>query len=143
MLGKGALLASTHVIDPAIDVGAGNLELINESEFTPLQWEKGIKSTEPLRGPLWLQAEFAAPAGFDGAVRFVFENAAGKGSLWLNGHNLGRYWKLGPQQSVWIPLSRLQPKNRLVLFEECELAPEKLRIEFKPFGLQAKCEIKF
>lgn len=27
----------------------------------------------------------------------------GKGYVWINGHNLGRYWSIGPQQSLYLP----------------------------------------
>jgi beta-galactosidase len=27
----------------------------------------------------------------------------GKGVVWVNGHNLGRYWRIGPQQTVYVP----------------------------------------
>jgi beta-galactosidase len=27
----------------------------------------------------------------------------GKGLVWINGHNLGRYWRIGPQQSLFVP----------------------------------------
>jgi beta-galactosidase len=27
----------------------------------------------------------------------------GKGCVWINGHNLGRYWSIGPQQSLFAP----------------------------------------
>jgi beta-galactosidase len=27
----------------------------------------------------------------------------GKGTVWLNGHNLGRYWNIGPQQTIYAP----------------------------------------
>jgi len=27
----------------------------------------------------------------------------GKGFVWVNGHNLGRYWNIGPQQTMYIP----------------------------------------
>ena len=27
----------------------------------------------------------------------------GKGVVWVNGHNLGRYWEIGPQQSLFVP----------------------------------------
>ena len=27
----------------------------------------------------------------------------GKGVVWVNGHNLGRYWEIGPQQTVYVP----------------------------------------
>lgn len=27
----------------------------------------------------------------------------GKGFVWINGHNLGRYWNIGPQQTMYVP----------------------------------------
>ncbi|HWK03072.1 MAG TPA: glycoside hydrolase family 35 protein [Puia sp.] len=27
----------------------------------------------------------------------------GKGMVWINGHNLGRYWAIGPQQTLYVP----------------------------------------
>ncbi len=27
----------------------------------------------------------------------------GKGNVWVNGHNLGRYWYIGPQQTLYLP----------------------------------------
>ncbi len=27
----------------------------------------------------------------------------GKGMVWVNGHNLGRYWNIGPQQTMYVP----------------------------------------
>jgi beta-galactosidase len=29
----------------------------------------------------------------------------GKGHVWVNGHHVGRYWKIGPQQSLYVPAS--------------------------------------
>ncbi len=43
----------------------------------------------------------------------------GKGHVWLNGHNLGRYWDIGPQQTIYMPAPWLKKgKNKLVIFEE-------------------------
>ncbi len=32
----------------------------------------------------------------------------GKGSVWVNGHNLGRYWAIGPQQTLYVPAEWLK-----------------------------------
>ncbi|PKN98886.1 MAG: beta-galactosidase [Chloroflexi bacterium HGW-Chloroflexi-4] len=41
-----------------------------------------------------------------------------KGVAWVNGFNLGRYWKVGPQQALYVPATVLKPgKNELTLFE--------------------------
>lgn len=41
-----------------------------------------------------------------------------KGQLWLNGHNLGRYWQVGPQEYYKLPASWLAADNELLIFEE-------------------------
>src|SRR5207244_127911 len=32
----------------------------------------------------------------------------GKGFIWVNGHALGRYWSIGPQQSLFVPADWLR-----------------------------------
>ncbi len=42
----------------------------------------------------------------------------GKGCVWVNGHNLGRYWNIGPQQSIYLPAEWLKKgKNEIVVLE--------------------------
>lgn len=42
----------------------------------------------------------------------------GKGCVFLNGFNLGRYWEIGPQKRLYIPAPLLKPgKNEIVVFE--------------------------
>nr|HMN59973.1 beta-galactosidase [Anaerolinea sp.] len=41
-----------------------------------------------------------------------------KGVAWVNGFNLGRYWKRGPQKTLYIPAPLLEAgANEIVLFE--------------------------
>ncbi len=41
-----------------------------------------------------------------------------KGMLYINGHNLGRYWNIGPQQRLFCPASWLKKgKNEMVVFD--------------------------
>jgi beta-galactosidase len=41
-----------------------------------------------------------------------------KGVVWLNGFNLGRYWKVGPQQTLYVPAPLLRKgDNELVVLE--------------------------
>jgi beta-galactosidase len=43
----------------------------------------------------------------------------GKGIVFVNGHNLGRYWNVGPQQTLFIPGVWLKTgKNEIVIFEQ-------------------------
>jgi beta-galactosidase len=42
----------------------------------------------------------------------------GKGCVWINGHNLGRYWQTGPQQSIYVPAEWLKKgSNEIIVFE--------------------------
>jgi beta-galactosidase len=41
-----------------------------------------------------------------------------KGVIWVNGHNLGRYWNIGPQQRLYCPAPWLvQGDNELLVFD--------------------------
>jgi beta-galactosidase len=43
----------------------------------------------------------------------------GKGIVFVNGHNLGRYWYIGPQQTLYLPGVWLkQGRNEIVVFEQ-------------------------
>ena len=43
----------------------------------------------------------------------------GKGIVFINGYNLGRYWKIGPQQTLYLPGCWLKKgKNSIVVFEQ-------------------------
>lgn len=42
----------------------------------------------------------------------------GKGVVWINGHNLGKYWNIGPQQTVYVPVEWLKKgTNEIVILE--------------------------
>ncbi len=42
----------------------------------------------------------------------------GKGVVWVNGHNLGKYWAIGPQQTLYIPQEWLKKgKNEISVLE--------------------------
>jgi len=42
----------------------------------------------------------------------------GKGVVWVNGHNLGKYWSIGPQQTLYLPKEWLRNgKNEIAVLE--------------------------
>jgi len=42
----------------------------------------------------------------------------GKGAVWINGHHLGRYWQVGPQQTIYVPAEWLKKgTNEIVIIE--------------------------
>jgi beta-galactosidase len=43
----------------------------------------------------------------------------GKGCVWVNGYNIGRYWNIGPQQTLYVPAEWLKKgKNEIIVFEQ-------------------------
>jgi beta-galactosidase len=53
----------------------------------------------------------------------------GKGSVWVNGHNLGRYWAIGPQQTLYVPAEWLKKgANDITVLEL--LKPQQTALSF-------------
>jgi hypothetical protein len=51
----------------------------------------------------------------------------GKGVVWVNGHNLGRYWNIGPQQRLFLPGVYLNKgKNKIIIFDMIKTLPATL-----------------
>ena len=49
---------------------------------------------------------------------FLDTTTWGKGHVWVNGHHLGRFWKIGPQQTLFVPSSFLKKgKNQVIVLE--------------------------
>ncbi len=51
-----------------------------------------------------------------------------KGVVWVNGHNLGRYWNIGPQRQLFCPAPWLKKgKNEIVIFDLHQIEPEPVK----------------
>ncbi|MBN1940014.1 MAG: beta-galactosidase, partial [Candidatus Aminicenantes bacterium] len=51
-----------------------------------------------------------------------------KGLVWVNGHNLGRYWEIGPQKRLFCPAPFLvKGRNTIVVFDLHQTAPAFIR----------------
>lgn len=51
-----------------------------------------------------------------------------KGLVWVNGHNLGRYWNIGPQKELYCPAPWLKKgKNEIVIFDMHMLSPKTVK----------------
>ncbi|MEO6849654.1 MAG: beta-galactosidase family protein [Mucilaginibacter sp.] len=57
----------------------------------------------------------------------------GKGVVWVNGHNLGRYWNVGPQQTLYMPVEWLKKGvNEIVVLEEVKTNQHILKAVKRP-----------
>ena len=119
-----------------LDLLVENLGRINFGEYL-LHNQKGITQSVRLGGreltgwrmyglpfsqaPTVAKATGAAPTATSGPVlrattftlatptdTYLDMRQWGKGSVWVNGHHLGRYWTIGPQQTLYVPAEWLR-----------------------------------
>ena len=62
------------------------------------------------------------------ADTFIDMTGYRKGVVWVNGHNLGRYWDIGPQTRLYCPAPWLKAgENEVVVFDLHQLEAAPLR----------------
>jgi len=72
------------------------------------------------------------------ADTFLDMSAYVKGVAWVNGHNLGRYWNIGPQKRLYCPAPWLRRgRNDVTLFDLRALTPAPLR-GFRTLELESR-----
>lgn len=84
--------------------GATKKEVKNWEVFNfPVDYafqKKAKFKTGMTTGPGWHRATFNLNETGD---TFLDVSTWGKGMVWINGNNLGRFWKIGPQQTLFVP----------------------------------------
>jgi beta-galactosidase len=72
-------------------------------------------SPKPKRGPRFYRDIFQLESVGD---TFLDMRGWGKGHVWVNGYHLGRFWKIGPQQTLFLPAPWLKTgTNEIIVFE--------------------------
>lgn len=82
----------------------------------PLDDIKSLKfQSLPVTGPAFHRGEFTLETN---GFTFLDMRGWGKGYVWVNGHNLGRYWSVGPQHAIFVPAPYLKPgRNEVVVLD--------------------------
>ena len=71
--------------------------------------------TAKAAGPAWYRGSFNLEKVGDANMDM---SKWGKGMVWINGTNIGRYWKIGPQQSLFMPGCWLRKgKNEIIVLD--------------------------
>lgn len=74
------------------------------------------KASSLVGSPVFYEGTFVLDQTGD---TFLDMSGWGKGIVFVNGHNLGRYWNVGPQQTLYLPGVWLNKgENRIVVFEQ-------------------------
>ena len=80
------------------------------TDLAKLRFQSGNTS-----GPAFYRAEFNITEPGD---TFLDTRALSKGVAWVNGHLLGRFWKIGPQQTLYVPGPWLRKgRNEVIVFD--------------------------
>jgi beta-galactosidase len=84
---------------------------LDTAMLTQLPYRSG-----PVSGPAFHRASFTVPTIGDTFLDF---RKLGMGVMWVNGRCLGRYWNIGPQQTLFCPGAWLKPGANEVVILEC------------------------
>lgn len=81
------------------------------ADFSGVKWQDAAQGKQPAfyRG----EVELAETGDC-----FLDMRGWGKGAVWVNGKSLGKYWNIGPQQTLYMPAPWLKKgKNEIIVFE--------------------------
>jgi beta-galactosidase GanA len=101
--GAVSLLDSLPVLATPVRSAMSTQQKLFGWEIRPLPLEDLSRlrfTTGPVPGPAFHRATVELASPEDG---FVALPGWEKGIVWLNGFNLGRYWKIGPQRTLYAP----------------------------------------
>ncbi|XP_034366624.1 beta-galactosidase-1-like protein 2 [Arvicanthis niloticus] len=86
--------------------------------FIQREFPKSWKTvTSQVQGPAFFLGYLKAGDPPQGT--FIQIKGWGKGVISINGRSLGRYWNVGPQETIYVPGSWLHPGvNKIIMFEE-------------------------
>ncbi len=136
---KAAVLAGIKLYRSDRNVSTGDWA------FAPLPLPKDADfATAPKRTPTqpcWWRCSFTTPSA--DVPLWLEPTGLSKGQLYLNGHNVGRYWvatatgkNVPPQSRYYLPEAwlRTDRANELLIFEEHGKSPAKARLVYDPMG---------
>ena len=89
------------------------------------RWIPPVSERAAVAGdPTWWETTLAKPLAR--GPWFLVTEGLSKGHLFVNGRELGRYWEIGPQHSLYVPEGWLHAENQIAIFDEEGQSPEKV-----------------
>lgn len=85
-----------------------------------------IKEGKTLGAATLYRGKFRTDQGVD---TWLDTRAFGRGMIWINGRNLGRYWKVGPPQAIFLPgcWMKTDGDNEIIVLEmDATTVPDRL-----------------
>ena len=95
---------------------------LDGSQLSKINWDAssgkddtGVTGKDKASTPTFTRLTFDVEEACDTYLDFT---GWGKGCIFLNGFNLGRFWEIGPQKRLYVPAPLLKiGKNELIIFE--------------------------
>ena len=96
----------------------------------PKDWQKiDHRFSKEKVEPCWYKTTFKTSLqSTDHVIVKIRLDGLSKGTFWVNGFCLGRYWQIGPQEEYKIPASILKQENELIIFDEEGCSPLQVNI---------------
>lgn len=117
--GVGLLMGDRKGILDYVYVNASCRQFLSDWEIWTLPMEAldrlENKPNEKPNLPSFYKGTFKSPEKKD---CFIHPDGFTKGFIVVNGFNLGRYWNIGPQYSLYLPWPILKDENEILVFDE-------------------------
>ena len=97
---RKGITKKVEVLDGDKSVELKEWTVYNLPPFYEFVSRKNYKNGKPVAGPAYYKATFRLDKTGD---TFLDMQTWGKGMVWVNGHALGRFWEIGPQQTLYMP----------------------------------------
>ena len=104
----------------------------SEDILAKIKFEEKSLEKNPLteiKTPMFYHFNVELDAIYD---TFIDCSKYGKGVIFVNGFNLGRYWNRGPVQYLYLPSGFLKEKNEIIIFETENVLIKELKFSDKP-----------
>ena len=90
-----------------------------------------VNDTGTIESPCFYQSQFTTnSSALEGTIWRVQTTGLGHGSVWVNGHNLGRYPEKVPAPGMYIPECWLHTGgNKILIYDEDGKAPQKISLQ--------------
>jgi len=86
------------------------------ADMSKIRFHRGARDSAPhILGPAFYRGRFRVTSIGD---TFLDVRSLHKGAVWINGHAIGRYWDIGPQDTLYVPAPWLRRGwNQIVIFD--------------------------
>ena len=117
IIDRKGITQKVELITPDTTVSLAHWQVYNFPVDYAFQAKNKFTATHA-DGPAWYRGSFTLTKTGDAYLEMT---AFGKGMVWVNGHNLGRYWKIGPQQTLYLPGCWLKSGQNEVIVLDLEV----------------------